>query len=87
MDGVLAQDKPLGDFLVAQSLGDELEHVELAGRKHPRGVGWRRSAEFAQEPGRALRLALGLATTFADVYQFWEFAEGFRDVPSDSVEA
>ena len=35
----------------------------------------------------AARASMGLATTFADVYRFWEFAECFRDVPSDSVEA
>ena len=23
---------------------------------------------------------MGLASTFADVYRFWEFAESFRDV-------
>ena len=30
----------------------------------------------------AARASLGLATTFADVYRFWEFAGGFRDVPA-----
>jgi len=35
----------------------------------------------------AARASIGLATTFADVYRFWEFTESFRDVPSDSVEA
>ena len=35
----------------------------------------------------AARASMGLATTFADVYRFWEFAERFCDVPSDSVEA
>ena len=34
----------------------------------------------------AARASLGLATTFADVYRFREFAAGFRDVPSDAVE-
>jgi selenocysteine lyase/cysteine desulfurase len=33
----------------------------------------------------AARASLGLATTFADVYRFWEFAARFRDVPSDAV--
>ena len=33
------------------------------------------------------RASIGLATTFADVYRFWEFARGFSDVPSDAVEA
>ena len=33
----------------------------------------------------AARASLGLATTFADVYRFWEFADGFRDIPSDAV--
>jgi selenocysteine lyase/cysteine desulfurase len=33
----------------------------------------------------AARISLGLVTTFADVYRFWEFAAGFRDVPSDLV--
>jgi hypothetical protein len=28
----------------------------------------------------AARASMGLASTFADVYRFWEFAEGFRDV-------
>ena len=31
VDGVLAQEKPLGDVVVAQSLRDELEHFKLAG--------------------------------------------------------
>jgi selenocysteine lyase/cysteine desulfurase len=35
----------------------------------------------------AVRASIGLATTFADVYQFWVFAGGFRDVPSGKVEA
>ena len=35
----------------------------------------------------AARASIGLATTFADVYRFWKFAGGFRDVPADSVEA
>ena len=35
----------------------------------------------------AARASIGLATTFADVYRFWEFAGGFRDVPADAVEA
>jgi molybdenum cofactor sulfurtransferase len=29
----------------------------------------------------AARASLGLASTFADVYKFWEFAQGYRDVP------
>jgi hypothetical protein len=28
----------------------------------------------------AARASLGLASTFADVYRFWEFAGGYRDV-------
>ena len=35
----------------------------------------------------AARASLGLVTTFADVYRFWEFAGGFRDLPSDAVGA
>ena len=35
----------------------------------------------------AARASIGLATTFADVYRFWEFAAAFRDVTSDAVEA
>ena len=35
----------------------------------------------------AARASLGLVTTFADVYRFWEFAAGFRDLPSDAVGA
>jgi selenocysteine lyase/cysteine desulfurase len=35
----------------------------------------------------AARASMGLATTFADIYQFWEFAAGFRDVPAGTVEA
>jgi molybdenum cofactor sulfurtransferase len=35
----------------------------------------------------AARASIGLVTTFADVYRFWEFAGGFRDVPSDAVGA
>ena len=35
----------------------------------------------------AARVSLGLVTTFADVYRFWEFAGGFRDVSSDAVGA
>jgi selenocysteine lyase/cysteine desulfurase len=35
----------------------------------------------------AARASIGLATNFADVYRFWEFAAGFRDVPSGKVEA
>jgi molybdenum cofactor sulfurtransferase len=33
----------------------------------------------------AARASLGLATTFADVYRFWEFAAGFRDLPSHAL--
>jgi len=33
----------------------------------------------------AARASIGLATTFADVYRFWEFAAGFRHVPSAAV--
>ena len=35
----------------------------------------------------AARASLGLATTFADVYRFWDFAAGFRDLRSDTLEA
>ena len=35
----------------------------------------------------AARASIGLVTTFADVYRFWEFAGGFRDLPSDAVGA
>ena len=35
----------------------------------------------------AARASIGLVTTFADVYRFWEFAARFRDLPSDAVEA
>ena len=35
----------------------------------------------------AARASLGLVTTFADVYRFWEFASRFRDVPSDALGA
>lgn len=35
----------------------------------------------------AARASIGLATTFADLYWFWEFAGGFRDVPSGTVGA
>jgi len=33
----------------------------------------------------AARASIGLVTTFADVYRFWEFAEGFRDVAAAAV--
>jgi hypothetical protein len=39
VDGVLAQEKLLGDVGVAQSLRDKLEHVELAGRQQRGGLG------------------------------------------------
>jgi hypothetical protein len=35
----------------------------------------------------AARASIGLATTFADVYRFGEFAESFCDIPSDAVGA
>ena len=35
----------------------------------------------------AARASIGLATTFADIYRFWEFAGGFRDVLSGTVGA
>ena len=35
----------------------------------------------------AARASLGLATTFADVYRFSEFAAGFRDLRSDTLRA
>ena len=35
----------------------------------------------------AARASIGLATTFADVYRFWEFAAGFRDIPSHALGA
>lgn len=34
----------------------------------------------------AARASIGLVTTFADVYRFWQFAEGLCDVPCDAVE-
>ena len=33
----------------------------------------------------AARASLGLATTFADVYRFWDFAAGFRDLRSGTL--
>ncbi len=33
----------------------------------------------------AARASLGLATTFADVYRFRAFADGFRDIPSHAL--
>ena len=35
----------------------------------------------------AARASLGLATTFTDVYRFWDFAVGMRDIPSDTLGA
>ena len=35
----------------------------------------------------AARASLGLATTFADVYRFRDFAAGFRDVPFNTLRA
>jgi len=35
----------------------------------------------------AARASLGLATTFADVYRFWDFAASFRDLRSDTLRA
>ena len=35
----------------------------------------------------AARVSLGLVTTFADVYRFWEFAASFRDIPSAAIGA
>ncbi len=35
----------------------------------------------------AARASLGLVTTFADIYRFWEFAGGFRDIPSHALGA
>ena len=47
---------------------------------------WLRHHEFLQvisgKTTGAARVSLGLVTTFADVYRFWEFAAGFRDLPS-----
>jgi molybdenum cofactor sulfurtransferase len=34
-----------------------------------------------------VRASIGLVTTFADVYRFWEFAGRFRDIPADSAGA
>ena len=35
----------------------------------------------------AARASLGLATTFADVYRFWDFAAALRDIPADTLAA
>ena len=35
----------------------------------------------------AARASLGLVTTFTDVYRFWQFAGGFRDLPSAAAGA
>jgi molybdenum cofactor sulfurtransferase len=35
----------------------------------------------------AARASLGLATTFTDVYRFWQFAAGFRDIPTHALGA
>ncbi len=35
----------------------------------------------------AARASLGLATTFTDVYRFWQFAAGFRDIASQALGA
>lgn len=32
-----------------------------------------------------MRVSLGLASTFADVYRFMTFAAGFRDIPADKI--
>ena len=34
----------------------------------------------------AARASIGLASTFADVYRFWQFADALRDVPCAAVE-
>jgi molybdenum cofactor sulfurtransferase len=50
---------------------------------------WLRYEEFLHvidgKTTGAARASIGLVTTFADVYRFWEFAGGFRDVPSSAV--
>jgi molybdenum cofactor sulfurtransferase len=33
----------------------------------------------------AARASIGLASTFADVYRFWQFAQGLRDISCDAV--
>ena len=47
--GVLAQEKLLGDVGVAQSLRDELEHVQFARREHRRGRTGEGGVRFASE--------------------------------------
>jgi molybdenum cofactor sulfurtransferase len=37
--------------------------------------------------GRAARVSVGLASTFADVYRFWKFAQSFRDTSASEVGA
>ena len=32
-----------------------------------------------------VRASIGLVTTFADVYRFWEFARSFRDAEHDTA--
>jgi selenocysteine lyase/cysteine desulfurase len=32
-----------------------------------------------------MRVSLGLASTFADVYRFMAFADGFCDVPANAI--
>ena len=34
----------------------------------------------------AVRASIGLVTTFADVYRFWEFARSFRDAERETLE-
>jgi molybdenum cofactor sulfurtransferase len=34
----------------------------------------------------AVRASIGLVTTFADVYRFWEFARGFRDAERETLD-
>ena len=34
----------------------------------------------------AVRASIGLVTTFADVYRFWEFARSFRDAERETLD-
>jgi hypothetical protein len=57
VDGVLTQEKALGDLGVAQSLRGELQHLQLARRQHRRCLICYGSVWFARQRTRAGRLA------------------------------
>ena len=55
--------------------------------KHKDQLGYEQFLEVAQgKTTGAVRASIGLVTTFADVYRFWDFARSFRNAERKTLD-